>query len=152
MCLHPSHFHGFLVETPLWIGAGDKASIRIPSGNPGIAIIEEEEKEFLRLPTLGPGNGVPAAPFLHLRFQKVTVNDTTVDRRLRLFLVTRGTIPADEMPTTSGYVFVDSRNRRTPVFLDTKRSVDTLPSLEPILRTEKGPKTEIKVWCHDENR
>lgn len=120
----------------------------VPSGNPGITVIEEEEKEPLLLSSLGAGDCMPAASFLHFRFQEVTVDYAAVDCRLRRFLVTGSIVPTDEMPATAGYISVGSGNWRTPVFVDADSAVDTVASLKPILRTEKSPKAEVKVWCH----
>lgn len=139
----------FRVQVPFLIGARDEFALRVPARHVGAAIVQAEEHKPFGLGTLVGGDRMPRAPVFHLVFEKVAVKNTAIDQRHGSLFIVFVAIFADQMPSATGDVLVDTRDGRLPVFFTVDGPLNTFPALEPIEGAESHAQTEKEVGRHD---
>lgn len=91
---------------------------------------------------------MPAAAVFHVIFEEVAVEDAAVDQRDRQFFIVFVPVAGNEMPASSGDVFVDSGDGTVPVFFAMDGTVDALAAVEPVKGAEDGTEAEKEVGGH----
>lgn len=133
---------------PLWIRTRDENPLGIPSSHPSVTIIKTEKHAPSRLSTLFQTDHVPAAAVFHVIFEEVAVEDAAVYQRDGQFLIVFAPVARDEMPASSGYVFIDTGDGTVPVFFAVDGTVDALAAVEPVEGTEDGTEAEKEIGSH----
>ena len=144
----PAHGARFRIIVPFLVGTGNEFALGIPSGNPGESVIKEKEQQLFWLGPLDGFHRVPATTILHFVFEDVPVEDPTINKRNRHLFVGIIAVLVDEMPSSTRDVLVDARNGTIPVFLFVDRSLDALPTLEPVRGAEHLSQTKKEVGSH----
>lgn len=138
---NPLHCLGLQVKVPTLVRTGDESPLRVPSGDIGVFVVEEEEQKLLGLASVN-ADSMPLASVLHLVLEDVSVEDAAVDYRNRDFLIVLAAVPADEMPSLAWDVLVDAGDWGSPMFLPMDGTLNALSTLEPVRGAKDSPQTE----------